>query len=580
MSEPRIAYLVLRRMRPPLLVLVTSYAIAMLGMTLIPGVDENGVPWQMSFFHAYYFLSYTATTIGFGEIPYPFTDAQRAWVMVSIYLTVIAWFYAIGALVALAQDPALRRVVVRGRFVRSVRRINEPFFLVCGFGDTGTALVEALVEHLHRVVVVDNDPMVVNDLRIMDYPIYVPALAADATVPEVLTAAGLGRFYCAGVVAVTPSDEVNLKIAITSKLLSPRVPVFCQGQHADFEANMASFGTDYIIDPFTRFAQQLRQAIRSPGIYLVHHWLNAVPHTPAEEPVYPPCGTWVLCGFGRFGKAVHRTLRELGMRVVVVEADPLGTHAPPGTIDAAGTEAVTLNAAGIRDAVALVAGTDNDTDNLSIVMTARGLNPKLFVVIRQSDADNAPLFKRIGADLLMHPSRIVSWEVRVLLTEPLLAEFLRRSKAYDNQWGTELSSRIAAVENDQVPAVWSIAIDSGQSDGVVACLRDGMRVEVRHLSTRPSSSQVCLRCFPLLLKRAEETLMLPRPDMPVALGDRLLFCGGYGLERRMVWMLNDLYGFRSVVTGREEPISMVGRWFARRKDRQQGERGGIPDSET
>ncbi|MFT6725531.1 MAG: voltage-gated potassium channel, partial [Arenicella sp.] len=66
-------FLVLRRLRIPLILLLTVYAVATLGMTLIPGIDPNGQPWHMSFFHAFYFVSITATTIGFGEIPYPFT---------------------------------------------------------------------------------------------------------------------------------------------------------------------------------------------------------------------------------------------------------------------------------------------------------------------------------------------------------------------------------------------------------------------------------------------------------------------------------------------------------------------------
>ena len=53
-------------------------------------------------------MSYTATTIGFGEIPYPFTYNQRMWVTISIYLTVIGWAYAIGSLLALLQDRAFR----------------------------------------------------------------------------------------------------------------------------------------------------------------------------------------------------------------------------------------------------------------------------------------------------------------------------------------------------------------------------------------------------------------------------------------------------------------------------------------
>ncbi|HHJ81110.1 MAG TPA: potassium transporter TrkA, partial [Candidatus Tenderia electrophaga] len=84
----KIFALVLRRMRAPLIVLISAYAISILGLVLIPGVDDQGNPWNMSFFHAFYFVSYMATTIGFGEIPFEFTNGQRLWTTIAMYLTV------------------------------------------------------------------------------------------------------------------------------------------------------------------------------------------------------------------------------------------------------------------------------------------------------------------------------------------------------------------------------------------------------------------------------------------------------------------------------------------------------------
>ena len=93
-------FLVLRRMRTPLIVLIVIFAVSVLGLKLIPGQDAQGHPWRMGFFDAFYVMSYTASTIGFGELPYPFTYSQRMWVTISIYLTVIGWAYAIGSLLA------------------------------------------------------------------------------------------------------------------------------------------------------------------------------------------------------------------------------------------------------------------------------------------------------------------------------------------------------------------------------------------------------------------------------------------------------------------------------------------------
>ncbi len=567
MSAPRISYLILRRMRRPLLVLLATYSIALLGLTLIPGVDDNGDPWRMGFFHAYYFLSYTATTIGFGEIPYPFTDAQRAWVLISIYLTVIAWFYAIGAILSLVQDPALRRALVQAGFRQSVRGIREPFVIVCGFGDTGQALVRALTRRFRRVVVIDRDPEAINELQLMDYPVYVPGLAADASVPATLEAAGLGRFRCAAVVAVIPSDKDNLKVAISSKLLNSRVPVYARAETVDIEDNMASFGTDHIIDPFRRFADLLALAIEAPGVYLLHHWLSAVPHSALDKPVFPPSGLWVLCGYGRFGKAVHRQLRALGMEVIVIESAIVATRAPAGSVAGRGTEARTLSDAGIQRAVAVVAGTDDDTNNLSIVMTARALRPELFVVIRQNRAQNRHLFERIKPDLLMQHSRIIARSVRVMLTEPLLGEFLRLSHDRDNDWGNQVTSRLLAVVDEEVPEVWSVTVTYEAAAGVMAALDEGLPVGLRHLTLDPRDCSQCLRCIPLMLARTDHTVLLPASNLPLEPGDRVLFCGDYGIARRMDWLLQDPHGFRYVVTGESQPRTPIGRWLRRRQRR-------------
>ena len=71
----KVTSLILRRMRVPLLVLIASYSISILGFVVIPGIDENGQRWHMTFFDSIYFVSYMATTIGFGELPQPFSAA-------------------------------------------------------------------------------------------------------------------------------------------------------------------------------------------------------------------------------------------------------------------------------------------------------------------------------------------------------------------------------------------------------------------------------------------------------------------------------------------------------------------------
>ena len=93
-----VLFLILRRMRAPLISLILAYTIAVFGLAAMPGTPtEGGGTTQLSIFHAFYVVSYTATTIGFGEVPQAFSEPQRLWMIIVIYLTVIAWACSHGA---------------------------------------------------------------------------------------------------------------------------------------------------------------------------------------------------------------------------------------------------------------------------------------------------------------------------------------------------------------------------------------------------------------------------------------------------------------------------------------------------
>jgi voltage-gated potassium channel Kch len=330
-------FLALRRMRAPLIVLIVAYAVSILGMVLVPGVDGQGMPWRVSFFHAFYFVSYTATTIGFGEIPYAFTDAQRMWVTATIYITVVAWFYALGKILQIMQDPAFQHVLAAGRFGRAVHGLREPFFIVCGFGETGGELVEAFDHRGVRAVVVDLSPARVGEVELVDLLLDVPALVGDVRTPETLVLAGLRHPKCAGLVALTNDDQANLAVAATARLLRPGLPVVCRCESEQTAKSMAAFGVDQVIDPFALFGVHLATALRKPGHFLLREWLTAAPDELSREPLFPPTGRWVLCGFGRFGTRTAMGLELAGNTVTIIDSDP-EVAAASGLLCGHGTE--------------------------------------------------------------------------------------------------------------------------------------------------------------------------------------------------------------------------------------------------
>ena len=121
-------------------------------------------------------------------------------------------------------------------------------------------------------------------------------------------------------------------------------------------------------------------------------------------------GHFIVCGFGRVGRVVASTLQGESVPVIVIdkqaeafaEAEDLGLLYLQG--DA--TRDADLISAQIDKAVGLVAATGDDSENVYITLTARGLNPGLHIVARASRPEAEEKLRRAGADSVVSPYSI------------------------------------------------------------------------------------------------------------------------------------------------------------------------------
>lgn len=548
-----VIFLVLRRMRAPLILLIVFYAIAVLGLTLVPGVNADGTPAPpLSFFHAFYFISYTATTIGFGEIPSAFSDAQRLWVTLCIYLTVIAWTYSILTLLALIQDKAFLHTLVSTRFARRVARTRAPFYLICGCGETGGLICRALDHIGHDFVIVERDEQRAQELDMEDFNIDVPILTADARLPANLLMAGLRHPKCRGVLAMTSDEECNLAVAIASRLLHPEIPVLARAASPLVAANMASFGTDHIINAYERFAEYLALAVAAPECFRLIEILTGLPGAPLPEIHRPPRGRWIVCGYGRFGKAVIRHLAPTGIELTVIDPEAEGPERGR-IVRGLGTEASTLIEAGIDQASGIVAGSDDDVNNLSIAMTAKEVKPEVFVVARQNLAANGVLFDTFHADFSMVPTRIVAQESISILATPLLARFLTAVRKSDEDWSKRLAGRLESLCEGLMPEVWDICINSATAPAACQALVQKRTFSVGQLMLDNGNRETSFPADVLMIERDGAMHLLPDDDFMLQPGDSLLIAGQHAVRSALELTLRNANALDYVLTGRESP---------------------------
>ena len=559
-----IIWLTMRRMRTPLIVMILVYSLSVFGMVLIPGQDEAGRAVQVSFLDATYFIASMATTIGFGELPTAFTDAQRIYVFIILFPNVVAWLYSIGTILSLFLDPQFKDVRHRSRFTRRIRWLGDPFYIVCGFGNTGSMIVKGLLKRGISAVILERKREIIHDMALDDDFSDLPALAGDVTDRRLLELAGLENKRCLGVMAITNEDHVNLTIAITSKLLRPELPVFARSETRRVSANMASFGTEHRIDPYTIFAERFYLALSSPTKYLVQDWLISVPGSELRTEIRPPPGRWIIAGLGRFGSRITPQLEKAGLPYTIIDVHPDRVENHEDAVLGRGTEAHTLMEAGVKEAVGIIAGTGDDVDNLSIIMTARELNPDLFIVARQENQQNDALFDSFKTDLVARRSLIVARRMLTVATTPLLPVFLTHLVREDELFAAKVKTRLEAVLHGHAPNLWTEEFTAGHADAFLAATNEGTAIRLEHITYNlRMEDPASLDCACLLLDRGASRLFLPGPNQELLAGDRLLFAGRGAAHREMIWNLTEPSVLIEFATGRPQARGAVMRWLAR-----------------
>lgn len=139
-------------------------------------------------------------------------------------------------------------------------------------------------------------------------------------------------------------------------------------------------------------------------------------------------GHVVLCGYGRVGSTVARELRHDGEDVVVIDVLPESLERARGegflAVEGDATKDATLRAAGIERARGLVATVDADADNVYVILSARAINPDLFVVARANAADAEAKLTRAGANRVVSPYTMAGRRIAGLAMRPRVVDFI------------------------------------------------------------------------------------------------------------------------------------------------------------
>lgn len=542
-----VIFLLMRRMRAPFIVVITTFSICTTGLMLMPGTDAAGNPYRLSVFDAFYQMTITLTTVGYSEVPHAFSYPQRMWLSMSIYLVVISWAFAIGVFFSLIHDTAFQDAIAVQRFRRQVRRMVEPFVIVAGYGHAGRVVGTELDEHGRRFVVIDKREARVQSVVSGQLSFDVPAVEGDCAVPAMLGMAGLAHRECEGVLALTDDDDANLAVVMTVSLLRPEVPVLARCSDPRIQARIEHFSPTGVVNPGDRFGDYLALSIYRPINHQLLRWL-----IDNEEDQLPPVrrglttGRWVVCADPEFGHDVVADLTASGLTVDLV--DPADDE-----LDVAA-------------AVGFVAGTRNDTTNIAMAEQARLANPDVYLVVRQQTDTKKALLDALQIDSVYIATELIAREILARILTPVFWSFVEHAFSRDEQWAADVRDHLRERCGRRTPTRGVIAISPEHAPAVVDWLRRGETLTLGDLLRQPDDREATLPLAALVLVRAGEHTFMPIAETALALGDQVLLVGKPdGLSQ-----VRDICHYPATVeylaTGRDVPLTWVwARLTARRR---------------
>jgi voltage-gated potassium channel len=134
---------------------------------------------------------------------------------------------------------------------------------------------------------------------------------------------------------------------------------------------------------------------------------------------------YIICGYGRMGRIIARELKSEKVKLIVIEKNP-AVHEKEEAFVIIGdaTEDDLLKEVGIEKAKGLISVLPTDAENLYVVLSAKGLNPDLFIVARAGEEGSEQKLLRAGADRVISPYHIGGLRIAHTVLKPAVVDFI------------------------------------------------------------------------------------------------------------------------------------------------------------
>jgi voltage-gated potassium channel len=251
-----------------------------LGTVVYHHIGRPTATWIDSF----YFTFITIATIGYGEtVDLSNHPMGRLFTVFIAVVGIGTMSYLFSTMVALLIDSDLNAELRKKRMEKEIAELKG-HYIVCGIGRVGSNVAQEMVKTRRRFVIIETDRAALDNW--LEHHPRSFHLHEDAADDEALLRAGLAN--AAGVFAVTGDDSHNLMIALSVKLLNPKVRVVVRVHDIRNTNKAKRAGADEIVSPdFTGGMRIASAMVRPHVVNFMDQMLRSDDGLRVEEVVVP-----------------------------------------------------------------------------------------------------------------------------------------------------------------------------------------------------------------------------------------------------------------------------------------------------
>jgi len=222
------------------------YAAAILVGTMLLGSTGYYLIFEgsSSYIDCLYMTVISLTTVGYGEVlGITGNVPAQIFTMLLIVFGMGIILYSISTLTAMLIEGELTGMLRRRKMEKKIEALSG-HYIICGGGETGFPLAEELVTSKAKVVLVEQDNGVIERSRQIKglYSVH-----GDATDDKNLVAAGIER--ASGITICLPSDNDNLYITMTARMLNPKARIISRMTNRRLKPKLLKAGATSVVSP-------------------------------------------------------------------------------------------------------------------------------------------------------------------------------------------------------------------------------------------------------------------------------------------------------------------------------------------